>query len=200
MTTETELKASFKDLSKYLNAINVALLVVSGYIIQRSIFYSLNSDDGSAHHHMQQAQTSFDGLGFLFGTMNIFWPVVALVLLVLTKLLLGKQMKIWDKIKVIDSEQNTDFDPLNLYREIFSSKSSRRLFSIACFLPLVALILHLLYGILLFFIVFDASSELTDLFIVFAQIIVTACSIIIISKTPSAIYSTLKKFPAAPTE
>lgn len=152
MTTSEHLQTVFKELSKFITTLFLIITAISCYLLQRSyvtIFLAEYVDTEFADttfQNQQQPQVSFGDLKFQYGAMNIFWPLVILVLLLVSKFLFKKQSSIWASIKANDSTASLSFDPMNVYEQILSDKSGRRILNIAAYLPLIALIAHLLAG------------------------------------------------------
>ncbi len=206
MTTTTEqLQTTYKELSKFITALFLIIVAISCYLLQRSyvtIFLAEYVDTEFADttfQNQQQPQVSFGALKFQYGAMNIFWPLVILVLLLVLKFLLKKQTSIWTSIKANDNAACLNFDSMNVYEQILSDKSGRRILNIAAYLPLIALFAHLLAGGWLFFILSSdqiANSDAADILIpeTFLQIFISIFSIILIVGIPRFVIRTVRSY------
>jgi len=81
-----ELKSSFKDTTKYMTFIFVAIILIGAYVVQRSYMAVFLSDSltsdfiSTTQHSQQQSQVVTNGLTFSYGAMNMFWPIIIFLL------------------------------------------------------------------------------------------------------------------------
>ena len=202
------LKSSFKDLTKYFNSAFVLLLITSFYMIQRSyLSFPLAEDitsefvDKTILNH-QQPQVSASGLSFTYSSMNIFWPLVIFIIYAFLHLLLQKQEKIWEILNTQMGINTLLFDSLNLYSESQGKPLSRKLMTLACYIPLFAIIMHGISGYWIFHILTNeqiASAESQDILIWQAclQIFSTILSLLLSISIPFHLLKKLKSYKIA---
>lgn len=151
------LQPSFRELSKLIISLFLIVIAISCYMIQRSFiaffmaqFADSEFSDLATQNMASQAQ--FGGLKFQYGTMNILWPVILLILFLIVKLLMQKQAGIWEGLRKSKDHEGLEFDALNLYRQILVDRIGRIVLFISAYLPLLALLAHLVAGAWLYYI------------------------------------------------
>ena len=201
MTTISELKSAFKETSKFIIGLELSLVAISGYILQRSLssFFLEDIETDQLIASMQQPQVTYSGMIFKYSTMNIFWPVIIAVFMYLIRLLLGKQYGIWSQIEKGEERQDTHFDSLNLYTELSLTKMSRFILCLTSYLPLLALTSHIFSAIWLLIHVISESTSNPDadeilIIQIILQFLTTLFCIIVTYKIPKFIIRTIRKY------
>lgn len=206
MDSLTELKSSFKDLTKYLTFLLIPLITIGAYVIQRSYMAVMLSDSlesdfiDKTKSFGQQSQVSFSGLTFSYGAMNMFWPVIIFVLYVVILLIVRKQSAVIGEIRNIDNShaKNLLFDPMNLFREIQIDKFGQIILATLLFIPLFGLLSHFLSGIFIFWKlncdqVADMDSADALILQLYLQLALTFISLIFSIGFPFKLLRTFKK-------
>jgi len=201
MTTISELKSAFKETSKFIIGLELSLVAISGYILQRSLssFFLEDIETDQLIASMQQPQVTYSGMIFKYSTMNIFWPVIIAVFMYLIRLLLGKQYGIWSQIEKGEERPDTHFDSLNLYTELSLTKMSRFILCLTSYLPLLALTSHIFSAIWLLIHVISESTSNPDadeilIIQIILQFLTTLFCIIVTYKIPKFIIRTIRKY------
>ncbi|MBL0745944.1 hypothetical protein [Chryseolinea lacunae] len=200
----TEVKATFKELTKYINGVFILLLIVSAYVIQRSymaipLAEAVSSEFvDQAESSQQQPQVGASGLSFTYGAMNIFWPIVIFAFLFLLVQMTIKHVYLW-QILVGGGTSATTFDSLNLYQEVQSALLGKILLVVSCFLPLFAIILHGISGYWIFSIISTEqihAVESQELLIwqFYLQLLVTVVSLGLSIMLPFRLVKMIKTF------
>lgn len=163
MTNPEQLQPTFKELSKIITGLFLILIAMSCYVIQRSyaaLFIAQFADTEFSNiiQKTETTQAEFAGLKFQYGTMNILWPVVLLILSLIIKFLAEKQACIWKILQKSEELATLNFDALNIYRQILIDKTGRVILVIVAYLPLFALLAHLVAGSWMLFIFMEGSS------------------------------------------
>lgn len=202
-----EFKSTFKDITKYSIVLFVSLVSIGAYVIQRSYMAVFFSDSlvsefvDKTRKSQQQSQVSFKGLTFTYGAMNMFWPIIIFLLFVSIFYFLKKQSAIYVEIKKSDNVFDSQllFDPMNLFKEIQNDKLGRFILPTLLFIPLIALVTHLLSGLYIFWFLeteqvsdMDSSDALTRQ--LYYQLFISTITLILSISFPNKIWKIIKHF------
>lgn len=205
MTSSETLQTTHKEVTKLVFGIFLILIAISCYLLQRSyvsIFLAEYIDTEFADEtfqNQQQSQVSFGALKFQYGAMNIFWPLIILVLILVLKFLIKKQSSIWGELKIQNSSNSLNFDPYNIYEQILDDKTGRAVLRLSSYLPVIALVSHFFAGVWLFYMIgFEDVANSNAIYILipetFLHIIITFVCILFVFKIPKFLISSIRTY------
>jgi hypothetical protein len=194
-----KLIASFQTLTKMGLTIISFIVLISIYLIQRDLdtVYSVpkmvsnegfNGGFGSTNLSAPQAsvKTPIIEIKYSYGTMSLFWPIIISSCCLIFCKIIRKQAKIFELINnenQLSFEALINIDSFFFYVSNYKSLKENVILWFIRWLPIIALVVHLFYGVIEFKYIIHFNS-LNLLIYNFFQILFTFICIIIALSFP----------------
>jgi hypothetical protein len=141
--SKDDLVSNTKELSKVITTFGGTLIVISVYIMQRGVSWA----DGNVLNE----QSSYHTLSFSYASLSILWPIIILLLSKTLLLLLQKKRIISTELKKMIGSQDGYLKFISLSDHFYSydyqsSNDNSKLISRLSYLPVLAIIVHMLIG------------------------------------------------------
>lgn len=152
MNIEEELIESHKALSKIMATLLTVIMVISVYVVQRSLFVIWESPDLLESIILKGSrQIGFCELKFSYRTMMVMWPLIIGLLCLVYTLLENKRIRIENSLKegALNKQNNiANLDPFHISASLFQSNIARLIVSVFAIIPLLATVCHFLMVLL----------------------------------------------------